>query len=220
MPTEILKVITAAGFVAVPALAAWVGLDWYFTKNGKSTRAIFIAVAGFESAVLYSYLAWTEPAPSLIFIPIGWYLGLSVVAVAIYYGLYSIYDGKADSSGSWWLLPIALVSYVALFSAVGIFCAAALARHDYLILGGHVFANSKPLPGATVILEDGNLVAIRQRTSGPHGRFVFCLKYKDYEGRGDEDKPAHLVVKATGYGEQTLELDGRPNEHLTCSFSH
>src|SRR6266699_5824219 len=95
MPTEILKVITAAGFVAVPALAAWVGLDWYFTKNGKSTRAIFIAVAGFESAVLYSYLAWTEPAPSLIFIPIGWYLGLSVVAVAIYYGLYSIFDGKA-----------------------------------------------------------------------------------------------------------------------------
>jgi hypothetical protein len=82
METDVLRIINAAGFVAVPVLAAWIGLDWYFENAAKkSTRAIFIAVAGIESAILYSYLAWTEPAASLIFVPIGWYLLLSVIAV-------------------------------------------------------------------------------------------------------------------------------------------
>lgn len=211
--------ITAAGFVAVPGLAAWGGLDWYFTRRGKNTKAVFITVAGLLSAILYSYFAWTEPAPILIFIPIGWYLGLSAVAVAVYFGLYSKYDGNADSAG-WLLLPVALLSYIALFCALGMFAAAAFARHDYFLLGGHVYANSKPLPGATVILQDGNVAMLRQGTSGSRGRFLFSLKYKEYENKPDAEKPARLVVKPTGYAEQTLDLDGHPNEHLAFSFSH
>jgi hypothetical protein len=36
MATDILNIIKAAGFVAVPGAAAWMGLKWYFTKDGRS----------------------------------------------------------------------------------------------------------------------------------------------------------------------------------------
>src|SRR5262249_26253159 len=120
-----------------------------------------------------------------------------------------------------WLLPIALLSYVALFCAIGIFCAAALARHDYWLLGGHVFANSRPLSGATLVLLDGNLSTVGQSTtSDGRGRFLFALKYDEYAKKQDAEKPAHLLVKTINYGEQTLDDFRWPHagEHLVISF--
>ncbi len=221
MVTDILKIIKVAGFVAVPALAAFIPLDWYFTRDGKSTRTIFITVAGLLSAILYSYFVWTEPAVILIFVSIWVYLGLSALAVVIYYALYTVYNGKADSPARAWLLPTALLTYVALFCAIGVFCAAVLARHDYWRLGGHVFADSRPLPGVTLILLDGNLSEVAQSmTSDGCGRFLFALKYDEYEKKPDAEKPAHLLVKTTNYGEQTFD-DFRwphPSEDVVISF--
>jgi hypothetical protein len=221
-PTNILKVLSGAGFVAVPAAAALFKLDWYFKRGGKSTSAIFIAVAGLLSGVFYSYLVWTEPALLLVNTPIGWYLALAAIAVAVYYGLYAGYDGKADPPAPRWLLPAALLSYIGLLSTVGIFCAAALARHDYLRLGGDVLGDGNPLEAATVILEDSNHAPLRQVQSNANGRFLLTLKYSEYDNEKtpDDQKPAHLLVKARGFSEQTLDFDGHPNEHLTLSLTH
>jgi hypothetical protein len=68
---NIVKIINAAGFVAVPMLPALAVLNWHFTWEGRSTRTIFIAVAGILSAILYSYFVWTKPSPGLILIPRG-----------------------------------------------------------------------------------------------------------------------------------------------------
>src|SRR5260370_20247254 len=114
----VLKVLCAAVLGAAPAAAALFKLDWYFKRGGKSTSAIFIAVAGLLSGVFYSYLVWTEPALLLVNTPIGWYLALAAIAVAVYYGLYAGYDGKADPPAPRWLLPAALLSYIGLLSAV------------------------------------------------------------------------------------------------------
>jgi hypothetical protein len=219
MATHIVKIITAAGFVAVPVLPVLVGLDWYFkSKDGRSHRAIFIAVAGTESAIFYSYLVWNPPSPSLILTPIGWYLGLSVLAVAIYFGLYAAYHGQAVR---WWILPVALVSYTGLYSALAIFCAAVLVGNDYLILGGHVFAdsgNSRSLPGATLLLKAKNRSLILQSETDSRGRFLFCLPWNDYKDRPDEDKAAWLVAQALGYLEQTRKLDGHPKKDIAFSL--
>lgn len=217
---NILKLIEAAGFVAVPFIGTWNKLNWYFDGNKRGTKAIFVAVAGIESAVLYSYLVWTEPAWPLVEIPIGWYFGLSIAAITAYYGLYSAFDGKVDSSTPRWVLPVALVSYICLLSAVGIFCAAALARHDYLILGGHVFAEGKAFPGATLDVKDSNGTPMRQVVSDARGRFLLTLKYSDYLQKEPDEKPARLLVKAPGYPEQSIDLDGHPNEHIAFSFVH
>jgi hypothetical protein len=217
--TDILKILNGAGFVAVPAITALTGLDWYFTKGGKNSNKIFIAVAGLLSAVLYSYLVWTEPSLLLIKTSIGWYFGIATLAVVAYYGLYSAYNGSADPPAPRWLLPVALLSYIFLLSAIGIFCAAALARHDYLRLGGHVVGADKPLSGATVILQDANYAPLRQTSSNIRGEFLLALKYSDYEKKDADEKPAHLQVKAKGFSEQSVDLEGHPDERLTLAVS-
>src|SRR5262249_39816897 len=105
-----------------------------------------------------------------------------------------------------------------LFSALGIFCAAAIARRDYLLIGGRVFADSKPLSYASLTLLDVNASTIRKGTSDARGRFLFSLKFDEFKDRPREEKPATLLVKATDYGEQKVPLDGSPNEHLAVFF--
>jgi hypothetical protein len=222
MATDIVKIINAAGLLAMPALTAWMGLSWYFEKNGKSTRTIFIVVAGLLSATLYSYLVWTSLKVSLIFVSIWVYLGLSALAVVVYFALYNAYDGKADLPTPKWVLPAALLSYIALFCAVGIFSAAALARRDYLLFGGHVFvsvAESKqPLPDVSLILLDGNASTLDEIRSDARGRFLFFLKSDEYKDRPEEEKPATLLVKTINYGEQKLNVRGGPKEKLDVVF--
>jgi hypothetical protein len=218
--TDILKVINGAGFIAVPMIAALFGLDWYFTRGAKSTKWIFIAIGGILSAVLYSYLAWTEPALTLIRISILWYFGLAALAVGVYYGLYLGYNGLADPPAPMWLLPAALLSYICLLSAIGLFCAAALARHDYLLLSGHVLSANAPVTNATLTLQDTNHVALREAVTDSKGRFLVPLRYADFAKKADDEKPAYLLVKAKGYYEQTLDLDGHSNEHMTLSLVH
>ena len=217
--TAIFKLLTAAGFVGVPIVTAYSGLDWYFTRNGKPTKGIFIAVAGTSSAILYSYLIWTDPAPWLIEVSIGWYFALSVFAIAVYYWLYTSCDGAVDSAGRRWILPIALLSYISLFTSAGVFSAAALARHNFLLLGGHVFAEGKAVPGGTLILEDGNHAPLRQTTCNAKGLFLIAMRYADFEAKPLDQKPAHLTVKVGDYDDQVLDLDGHPNEHLAFSFT-
>jgi len=195
----------------VPVLAVLVGLDWYF----KKTRAIYIAVAGVVSAVFYSHLVWNEPSPSLILTNIGWYLGLSVLAVAIYFGLYAAYR---EQKVPWWILTVVLVSYVGLYCALAIFCAAVLAGHEYWLLGGRVLANSQPLAGATLTLQDERDSIIKVRTTDERGRFLLPLKYEELKTKPDAEKPARLLVKAKGYDDEPRELDSFPNIHLTVSL--
>jgi hypothetical protein len=222
MATEIVKIINAAGFVAVPALAAWMGLGWYFEKDGKSTRTIFIVVAGLLSATLYSYLVWSPLKVSLIFVSIWVYLGLSALAVTVYYALYTAYDGKADLPTPKWVLPAALLSYIALFCAVGVLCAVAVVPRDYLILKGRVVgADEKPLSGATLHLENGKSPtpeSIGWTYSDPHGRFLVALPLDDFKDKPPEDKPVFLVVERPGYCKEKISLDGRSKEDLKFSL--
>lgn len=217
--TDILKLINGAGFIAVPMVAGFLGLDWYFSRNGKSTKAIFVAVGGILSAVLYSYLAWTEPSMRLIYTSILWYFALAALAVVAYFGLYIGYDGVANTPAARWLLPASLLSYICLLSAIGLFCAAALARHDYLLLGGQVLSGRDPVRGATIILEDSNHAPLRKVRSNADGRYLLTLKYRDYEKKPDDEKPAHLLVKARGFAEITEDFDGHPNEEMTLSLA-
>jgi len=206
------KVLNAAGFVAIPTLAVWAGLDWYFTN----TRAIFISVGGLLSAFLYSYLVFTEPNMVLITIPIVWYFVASLIAVVTYYGLYNAYRRAAAAPR--WLLPVALVSYVCLLSIIGVFCAVVIARHDYLLLKGQVFAKGKPVAGATLIVQNAQHRPVRITRTNVKGAFLLSLKYKEYEGKPDQ-KPAHLLVQADGYSDSESDLDGHPNEDLTVPLS-
>jgi hypothetical protein len=218
--SDILKLINGAGFVAVPMIAAFFGLDWYFTRANKSTRWTFIAVGGILSAVLYSYLAWTEPEMVLVHTSILWYFALAAVAVVVYYGLYTGYHGSADSAPGW-VLPVALLSYVCLLSAIGIFCAAALARHDYLLLGGRVSAACIPVHDAMIILQDSHKVTLRQANSDSYGEYLLTLKYKDYDNdkTPPDEKPANVLVKANGYEERNIPFDGHPNENFNITLT-
>jgi hypothetical protein len=217
--TDILKLINGAGFLAVPMIAGLLGLDWYFSRGSKSTKWIFIAIGGILSAVLYSYLAWTEPTMTLIRISILWYFGLAAVAVIVYYGLYVAYNGVADPPAPAWLLPAALLSYICLLSAIGVFCAVVLARHDYLLLGGHVLSGNGPVTNATLTLQDTNHVALRQAATDSSGRFLVTLRYKDYANQQADEKPTYLLVKAKGFNERTFDLDGHPEEHMRLSLT-
>jgi hypothetical protein len=216
----IVKVINGAGFIAVPMITALFGLDWYFTRGGKSTKWLFIAIGGILSAVLYSYLAWTEPTIALIKTSILWYFGLVALALVVYYGLYLAYNGVADPPAPLWLLPAALLSYICLLSAIGVFCAVALARHDYLLIGGRVFSGNEPVTNANIILQDTNHAALRQTVTDSNGRFLLTLRYADYVKKENDEKPAYLLVKAKTFYEQTLDLDGHPDEHMRLSLSH
>jgi hypothetical protein len=70
MATNIGKIIEAAGFVAMPVLSVLAGAIWDFKlKDGTRTRASFIAIAGVISSLLFSYLVWKGPSPSLILTP-------------------------------------------------------------------------------------------------------------------------------------------------------
>lgn len=211
----IIKIVNGAGFVAVPFIAGIFGLDWYFTRDGKSAKAVFIAVGGILSAVLYSYLAWTEPTAMLVQTSILWYFGLAALSVVIYYGLHEAYGGRADPPAAPpWLLPVALLSYIGLLSAIGVFCAAALARHDYLLLGGSISSDNKPVPDAIVLLQDTNRAPLRETVTDANGRFLLTLKYSTYTQKDDDEKPARLLIKSKGFVERSADVDGHPNENL------
>jgi hypothetical protein len=217
--TNILKIINGAGFIAVPMIAALFGLDWYFTRGGKSTKWLYIAVGGILSAVLYSYLAWTEPSIGLVRVSILWYFALAALAVVVYYALYLAHNGCADPPAPVWLLPTALLSYICLLSAIGVFSAVALARHDYLLLGGYVISQNGAVPNASLTLQDTNHASLRQTVTDSTGRFLVTLRYADYVKKNDVEKPAYLLVKAKDFYEQTLDLDGHPDEHMRISLS-
>jgi hypothetical protein len=217
--SDIIKVINGAGFVAVPFLAALFGLDWYFTRRGKKTRSVFIAVGGVLSAVLYSYLAWTEPSPLLVRTSIVSYFALAALSVVFYYGLYDKYNGAADPPAPSWLLPSALLSYICLLSAIGIFCAAALARHDYMLVAGQVVSGVAPIANATVILQDANYNSLRETSTNAKGRFLLTLKYSSYVDKLRDHHPTHLLVQADGFIEQDLDFDGHPNENVRIALT-
>jgi hypothetical protein len=209
----LLKVLNAAGFVAIPTLAVWAKIDWYFT----GTRATFISIGGLLSAFLYSYLVFSEPDRLLITIPIVWYILASLVAVISYFALYNVW-GPDAKTGPRWLLPTALASYVCLLCVIGLVCAVVLARHDYLLLNGHVLTNGRPLAGATLIVQNEQHRPVRITTSNVKGAFLLSLKYQDYKDKPDQ-QPAHLLVQAEGYNDLELDLDGHSNEDLAIPLN-
>ena len=96
--------------------------------------------------------------------------------------------------------------------------AAVLAGHEYWLLGGRVLANSQPLAGATLTLQDERDSIIKVRTTDERGRFLLPLKYEELKTKPDAEKPARLLVKAKGYDDEPRELDSFPNIHLTVSL--
>src|SRR5262249_53498811 len=100
-----------------------------------------------------------------------------------------------------------------------VFCAAALARHDYLLLAGTVLGDARPLPNASVILQDVNYAPLRQTSTDTKGWFLLSLRYTDYTSKPDDEKPAHLLIQAEGFREENPDLDGHPNERLKYTLT-
>jgi hypothetical protein len=144
------------------------------------------------------------------------YLGLSVLSVAIYFGLYALYGGQAVR---WWILPVALVSYIGLYCAFALFCAAVLARDHYRIFRGDVVEadNEEPLSGASIYLENGKSPpkSMGWTSSDDHGRFLVTLPLDDFKDKPPEDKPVFLVGEHPGYCREKKSLaDGNQEDYF------
>lgn len=196
---ELVKAITAAGFLALPFLTLLAPLNWHFKKPGGSYATTYNVLGGIFASIFYSYYAFQGPNKVLLLAPLLWFFIPSVLCFVAYFALYVIYEKRVAEGKIKWPAILGLLGYIIALSIFGLLGSIVLKHKEFYMVGGRVVAGEVGVPYANLEISSESFTNSLQDQSDETGRYMLARAWKEMPSKDQVKNDRRLQVVEDSY---------------------